>query len=198
MKNLLRYGRHLLHAKGRHGTHSPFVYAFVEHVLRSKKRYHLKNISGRKLSSKEVNLLIRTIYFLKPGRVLVDKELLNLLNSITSLHGLEGITIAELNERNVDQQVEVETLLISDSTNIVETRNCASLPVLSTVALLRTAIQKSTVSVLFINPHANKSSAENWQFLSALPEVKMKLDLWYLGLLLNDPAFKASQYFRLR
>jgi hypothetical protein len=186
MKNILRYGRHLLHAKGRHGTHSPFVYAFVENVLRSKKRFHLKNISGRKLSNKEINLLIRIIYFLKPGRVLVDKELVNLLKSITSLPGLEGIAIAELDEYYIDQRGEGQTLLISSGTSI------------PAVALLRAALQKSTVSILFINPHAAISSEENWQFLSALPEVKMRLDLWHLGLLLNDPSFKASQYFRLR
>ena len=186
MKNILRYGRHLLHAKGRHGTHSPFVYAFVENVLRNKKRFSPKNIDDRKFSNKEINLLIRTIHFLKPDSILVDKELLNLLNGIVSLPGLENIATAELNERNVDQPTKEQTLLISSSANI------------STIALLRAAIQKSTVSILFINPHATISSEENWQSLSALPEVKMRLDLWHLGLLLNDPAFKASQYFRLR
>lgn len=186
MKNILRYGRHLLHAKGRHGTHSPFVYAFVENVLRNKKRFSSKNISDRKLSNKEINLLIRTIYFLKPDNILVDEELLNLLNNIALLPGLENIAIAELNERNVDQPTKRQTLLISRGTSI------------STVALLRTAIQKATVSILFINPHTTISSAEHWQSLSAMSEVKMRLDLWHLGLLLNDPVFKASQYFRLR
>lgn len=186
MKNILRYGRHLLHAKGRHGTHSPFVYAFVENVLRNKKRFYSKNIADRKFSNKEINLLIRTIHFLKPGSILADKELLNLLNSIVSLPGLGNIKTAALNEYNVDQKVEGQTLLISIGTNI------------SSVALLRAAIQKSTVSVLFINPYTNKSSEENWQLLSALPEVNMSLDLWHMGLLLNDPAFKVSQYFRLR
>lgn len=186
MKNILRYGRHLLHAKGRHGTHSPFVYAFVENVLRNKKRFSSKNISDRKLSNKEINLLIRTIYFLKPDNILVDEELLNLLNNIALLPGLENIAIAELNERNVDQPTKRQTLLISSGASI------------STVALLRTAIQKATVSILFINPHTTISSEEHWQSLSAMSEVKMRLDLWHLGLLLNDPVFKASQYFRLR
>ncbi|MFA6056901.1 MAG: hypothetical protein WC756_01790 [Taibaiella sp.] len=185
MKNILRYGRHLLHAKGRHGTHSPFVYAFVENVLRNKKRFH-KNIADRKFSNKEINLLIRTIHFLKPESILVDKELLNLLNGIALMPGFEAIVITELNEHNVDQQAGERTLLISSGTSI------------SAVALLSAAIQKSTVSILFINPHTTISSEENWQSLSVLPEVKMRLDLWYLGLLLNDPAFKASQYFRLR
>jgi hypothetical protein len=187
MKNMLRYGRHLLHAKGRHGTHSPFVYAFVENVLRSKRRFRLKRITAEKqLTVKATNLLIRTVHFLQPEKILVDKELLNLLNNIISSPGLEGITVVELNEYHVEQPAEEKTLLISDCTTPAH------------LALLRTAIQKSTVSVLFINPHANKFSTENWQLLSALPEVKMGLDLWYLGLLLNDPAFKASQYFRLR
>lgn len=186
MKNILRYGRHLLHAKGRHGTHSPFVYAFVENVLRNKKQFSSKNISDRKLGNKEINLLIRTIYFLKPGNILVDEELLNLLNNIALLPGLENIAIAELNERNVDQPTERQTLLISSGASI------------STVGLLRAVIQKATVSILFINPHTTISSTEHWQSLSALPEVKMRLDLWHLGLLLNDPVFKASQYFRLR
>jgi hypothetical protein len=183
MKNILRYGRHLLRAKGRHGTHSPFVYAFVENVLRSKKRFPLKN---KKLGSKEINLLVKAIYFLKPDRILVDKAFMNLLNSIISLPALESITAMELNEGHVAQLADQKTLLLSDGIST------------SSFELLRTAIQKSTVSVLFINPHINQSSEENWQLLSALPEVKMRLDLWHLGLLLNDPSFKASQYFRLR
>lgn len=185
MKNMLRYGRHLLHAKGRHGTHSPFVYAFVEQVLRSKKRFRL-NISDRKLRGKEINLLIRAIYFIRPGKILVDAALMNLLSSIILLPGLESISLMELTEGHVAGLADEQTLLLSGSINT------------SSVALLRAAIQKSTVSVLLLNPHINKSSEENWKLLLALPEIKMRLDLWHLGLLLNDPAFKASQYFRLR
>jgi hypothetical protein len=186
MKNMLRYGRHLLHAKGRHGTHSPFVYAFVEHVLRSKKRFRL-SITDRKLRSKEINLLIRTIYFIRPDRILVDIALMDLLNSIISLPGLEDITVVELNEHHIVQLTDEKTsLLLSDSTSTAST------------ALLSTAIQQSIVYVLLLNPHIDKSSEENWQLLLALPEIRMRLDLWHFGLLLNDPAFKASQYFRLR
>jgi hypothetical protein len=183
MKNILRYGRHLLHAKGRHGTHSPFVYAFVENVLRSKKRFHLK--ADRKLRRKEINLLIRTIHFLKPDRILVDKELLNLLGSINSLPGMGNITVSELTAHHALQPEDEKILLISDGT-------------ITNTELLKTTVHKSIVSVLVINPHINKLSEENWYALSALPEVRMRLDLWHVGLLLNDPAFKASQYFRLR
>jgi hypothetical protein len=185
MKNMLRYGRHLLHAKGRHGTHSPFVYAIVENVLRSKKRFRL-NTADRKFRSKEINLLIRTIYFIMPDRILADAALMNLLKAIISLPGLENIMVTEINEHHVAQPSNEKILLLSDSTRA------------DSVALLSTAIRKSIVSVLLLNPHTNKSSEESWQLLSALPEIKMRLDLWHFGLLLNDPAFKASQYFRLR
>jgi hypothetical protein len=185
MKNMLGYGRHLLHAKGRHGTHSPFVYAFVENVLRSKKRFRL-NAADRKLRSKEINLLIRIIYFIKPDRILADKGLMNLLSNIISLPGLENIAVMELEEHHIAQLADEKTLLVSGNSST------------ACVALLSAVMQQSIVSVLLLNPHIDKSSEENWQLLLALPEIRMRLDLWYFGLLLNDPAFKASQYFRLR
>jgi hypothetical protein len=185
MKNMLRYGRHFLHAKGRHGTHSPFVYAFVENVLRSKKRFRL-DTADKKLRRKEINLLIRVIYFIRPDRILADAALMNLLNSIISLPGLESTAVMELNEHHIAQPGNEKTLLLSDGTSG------------ASIGLLSTAIQHAVVSVLLLNPHINKSSEESWQLLLALPEIRMRLDLWYFGLLLNDPAFKASQYFRLR
>lgn len=185
MKNMLRFGRHLLHAKGRHGTHSPFVYAFVENVLRSRKRFRL-NITGRKFRRKEINLLARTIYFIRPDKILVDAALMNLLNGIISLPGLESIVVMELNEHNIAQPGNEKILFLSEGISDVS------------VALLSTAVNRSIASVLLLHPHINKSSEASWQLLSALTEVRMKLDLWHFGLLLNDPAFKASQYFRLR
>ena len=42
MYKLLQYLRYILVAKSRHGVHSPFVYAFIEEVLRNTPQNHIR------------------------------------------------------------------------------------------------------------------------------------------------------------
>ena len=79
MKRLLNYSRHWFRSKGRHGTHSPFVYAFVEQVLRNKnkiKTERIQQLPARQtgLSLREMKLFYKTLYFLKPVYVLVPDD----------------------------------------------------------------------------------------------------------------------------
>lgn len=41
---LVKYLEYKWKAKGRHGTHSPFVYSFIEDVLQNKKNYGRENV----------------------------------------------------------------------------------------------------------------------------------------------------------
>jgi hypothetical protein len=186
MKKMLQFGRHFLRAKGRHGTHSPFVYAFVEQVLRSKEHFSIKNNTAA-FSRKEIDLLARTIKYLKPSRIVVDAEIIGLLKEIISATKQAHITLAAVDATSTYQQVEGGNTLIICSNNKAGKEK-----------LLSDIIQQHTIFALLLKPHANEEVEKKWYELCALPNVKMRLDLWHFGLLVNDPSFKGSQYFRLR
>ncbi len=182
LKKILQYSRHLMRAKGRHGTHSPFVYAFVEQVMRAKARpagavqAHVSPVAYR--------LLYKTIKHLAPEVVYAGVELLPLIEHVAKERGL-GIKVMPLPEQGALPPV---------TSSVMVCVACAArnLPVLKTILL------RDKIKVVVTGPHTGKDSLAVWDQLSSIPEVKVSLDYWHLGLLVTDPAFKAKQHFRLR
>lgn len=170
-----------MRARGRHGTHSPFVYAFVEQVMRARagslpQQGHLPRSVFR--------LLYKTIKHLKPATVYTTSEL------YPALQLIEGI---------VPETIDV---VLMPSTGLPQSAVAGALVCMAgreeEEALLKQVLQVDEARVLVIGPHLHKARFVTWSRLAAMPEVDMSLDYWYLGLLVNDPAFKAKQHFRLR
>lgn len=188
MKKILRRGKHFLRAKGRHGTHSPFVYAFVEQVLRNKSRFRLAyDVRQKGFTRKELNLLARTIRFLQPSCILADEHLMPLLRDVVPSITDEVIPVQNLKEGYLKRPVSAGQQLVVTL--------CYDAPSLT---LLQSYLKQPDVYVLVVKPHASGAAEENWLALSEISEVNMRLDLWHLGVLINDAVFKASQSFRLR
>lgn len=186
MKKILQYSKHFLAAKGRHGTHSPFVYRFVEEVLRNTKKFNYQGNTGI-LCRKEMNLLARTVRYISPSAIVADAALAGTLKDVISALGGDNISLSILDRNSLSgMEAEQDVLLISTNRDS-ETRD-----------LLRSSLQGRSVYVLLLRPHADAVAEDNWYALSSVKEVQMRLDLWHCCLLVHDPAFKASQYFRLR
>ncbi|WP_118972829.1 hypothetical protein [Taibaiella koreensis] len=177
MKKILQYGRHLLRAKGRHGTHSPFVYAFVEQVMRARPPRMLP--SQDQFGPRAAGLLYQTLRYLAPPAIYADPSLYDAVTAIVSL-ALPGVVVHSWTAGTIPAQ----TLLLC--------RIGTELPGRLEVVLAQPA------KVLLLQPHAGKVATGIWEQLAAWPTVKISLDYWHFGLLVNDGAFKARQHFSLR
>lgn len=184
VNRLLHYSRHLFRAKGRHGTHSPFVYAFVEQVMRSRLRIPpVKDTAP--FGVKEVNLLYRTISYLSPQAIYTTPVLLPVLQSLTP-SATPGCTVAVLPAFPVTDVLPAERVLIVADMDGIPDEYAAILP------------ETATLSILCYGIHRNKGMQARWQHMAASSGFQVSLDYWYFGLLVKDLSFKAKQHFRLR
>lgn len=152
-----RYLHYLVRAKGRHGTHSPFVYNFVESVLRN-------------ADNDKIKVLIE---FLNPDKVrMMDAE----------GRGAEDL----LYEKKDVCSLREDSLLIISMAKAPDWNK-----------LLQISFP-ARGSLLILHPHAHQHATRVWKELLKRPDIKMSIDCWSWGLLINDKAFKEKQHFYLR
>jgi len=177
VKRILQYGRHLLRARGRHGTHSPFVYAFVEQVMRARPQVALPQQD--RFRPKEAGLLYQTLRYLSPRVICADPAVLDAVAAI-AIQALPDVPVQAWTSEPVPPQA----LLICNADDVLPDR-LQHLP-------------DHPLKVLLAGPHEHKAAESIWMQVAASASVKMSIDYWYFGLLVSDPAFKAKQHFRLR
>ncbi len=152
-----RYLHYLVRAKGRHGTHSPFAYNFVESVLRN-------------ADSDKIKVLIE---FLDPDKVcMMDAEGRGAEDLLYEKEG--GCTLRE------DSLLIVSMTKASDRDKLLQ----ISFP--------------AKGGLLILHPHTRQYTTRVWKELVKRPDIKMSIDCWSWGLLVNDRAFKEKQHFYLR
>lgn len=177
VKKILQYGRHLLRARGRHGTHSPFVYAFVEQVMRKRPRVALPRQD--QFRPRAAALLYQTFCYLSPQVIYADLVLLDAVTALAA-QALPGVPVLLLANGTAPAQAlviaNISSALPDQMNNLLE----------------------HPVKILLVGPHAHKATERTWMQLAASPAVKVSIDYWHFGLLVNDQAFKARQHFRLR
>lgn len=172
-----------LKAQGRHGTHSPFVYAFVEQVLRSNgkimNRSFLKGFNT--LKAKEWQLLLKTILYLNPNQICCSKNIAPELQILLGKLSMDKVNIAT-EPTNINYAEPM--LWIVTSANV-------------SVEKVVSIWQKHVIDIIVLSP--NKMSNNSfWQQLCNSKICKLQLNFWHWGFLSNHPKFKAVQHFWLK
>lgn len=182
MKKILKRGLYIMKAKGRHGTHSPFVYAFVEQVLRAKTKFSIKD-KPASFSSKEVSLLGRTLLYIHPQIVYVEDSLKSLLLQLKACFPSFNFEIRPMDSAN-EKQIEDGLFLC--------------FPTKENVAFLKSAATFQNIAAILLHQHKDRENFENWELLEQEDRFTMVMDVWNFGFVSNHPDFKMKQFFRLR
>lgn len=185
MKRIFKRVGYLLKAKGRHGTHSPFVYAFVEQVMRRKTKFKLSKPSlvPGNFSKKEINLLGRALQYIDPEIVYVDHILLPFIKAL--VRDNDALTF------------EVESIYKNEK-GFKSGGLFFCLPTEECINEIKPFFAEHFHTAIIPYSHFSKPANKGWADISSSEYMKMVIDTWYFGFVSNHPDFKIKQYFALR
>jgi hypothetical protein len=183
LKNTIKYLNYLIKAKGRHGTHSPFVYAFVEEVLHDRRHFYVEQqLAEASAQSGYEAPLIRSIF----------KTILYLKPEVTVLQGntFKLKKIAQSAHRQMPIGPDIDTFLSANNPLIIIDSKDVTSP-----DIIEIQQRCAQFAILLLFPHQMES---HWEQLISNPTFQTTLDCWNFGLLVANPAFKAKQHFYVR
>ncbi len=181
----MNYFQFLLKAKGRHGIHSPFVYAFVEEVLRKKNNIN-HEWAEQGYSEKELKILRKIINYIQTELIFIpQKELLFLKELIPK--SFKDIKLV-LEAGCLDQEKCTNSLIIIDFKFFNQDLN----------HLLQKTKSSDNVFIFIFNIHKNKYLHDKWIKIVKSSMFNMTIDIWHAGLAIRHRDFKRKQHFFMK
>jgi hypothetical protein len=185
IKEFIKYKRK---AKGRHGIHSPFVYSFIDNVL--KKRTSVPNLFL--VTKKEKKLINRIISYFGCRNILwvanPHGEAETYI-SITHEDGQKASLTSEVFRIDAPAEYPQPDLLLIDLNDPSDWKP----------AFEKYGHRLKEDSLVLVSaPHQTKKHSEAWAELHSLAGVKLSIDIFRLGLLFFRDEFKEKQHFILK
>ena len=191
----LNYLRHRFRANTRHGIHSPFVYKLIDTVIydyRDQKVYRdIKEIVKKQHSDKGViktlplkfyRLLYRFGVYFKPQTVLLaDAE--------------DYIAEFVIKQSNPEVQSVSSTTSGIRQVDMILADALKQRPV-SYLEKIIPSIHDDSV-IIFTNIYRNASTRQSWEQLKLNQQVRVTIDLFYIGLIFFKPGM-SKEDFRVR
>ena len=186
---LKEYLKYLRKARSRHGIHSPFVYGFIENVLRNNGGLTTSLILVTSRHKKLVNQLIA--YFNCRNILWLTNHHGEQETFISIVDGEDGKAQvkSELFDAGAYDQYPQPDLILIDLRDPTDWRP----------AFDKFRFRLKQDSIVLINSiHHSKQHTEAWGEISEMEEVKLSLDLYKVGLLFFREEIKEKQHFVLK
>lgn len=191
----LSYLRHRFLANNRHGIHSPFVYKLIDTVIydySSQKVYRdIKEIAQKQHSDRRVintlplkfyRLLYRFAVYFKPQTILLADTEDHIAEFVIKQANpeVQNISLSAHGTHPADM-VLADALKQSPANYVAE-----AMPV----------VHDDTV-IIFTNIHRNASTKQSWEQLKLNQQVRVTIDLYFIGLVFFKPGM-SKEDFRVR
>ncbi|MET3503567.1 hypothetical protein ABIC45_005204 [Mucilaginibacter rubeus] len=188
----LNYLRHRFRANNRHGIHSPFVYKLIDTVIydyRGQKVYRdIKKIAQKQHSDKGVintlplkfyRLLYRFCVYFKPQTILLaDAE--------------DYIAEFVIKQSNPEVQSVSSTTSGIRQVDMILADALKQRP-LSYLEKIIPSIHDDSV-IIFTNIYRNASTRQSWEQLKLNQQVRVTIDLFYIGLIFFKPGMSKEDF----